>query len=302
MTIAQELLTSGRALSRELAEIATRVQPSVVRVGRHNGNGAGVIWRADGQIVTNHHVVSGTERAAIRLADGRRFEGTITARHPNRDLALVKIEATDLPAIEVGDSSTVRPGQIALAVGHPLGYNDAVTTGIVVASGQAATLDGPRTGDHLQTDVHLAPGNSGGPLIDALGRVIGINSMVAGRLALSIPSLTVERFVEGDQAGRAAAYIGVTGLLTPLRRPDYELGFLLTEVQDGSPADRAGILIGDIIVKFGQTPVIDQESVPAATLRLRPGAAVEIDLLRGGEFRSFVVVPADRITTQASGT
>src|SRR5262249_31049930 len=154
----------------------------------------------NGVVVTNRHVLR-EDRVDVVLEDGRRFTGIVAARHPDRDLAIVKVAAEDLPAVRVGDSSTVRPGQIAISVGHPLGQRSAATAGIVVAAGQAATLEGPRTGDWLQTDVTLRPGNSGGPLVDAHGAVIGINTMVSGQLALSIPSSAVEHFVAGVRPG-----------------------------------------------------------------------------------------------------
>jgi serine protease Do len=284
----------ARTISTSVNAVAQKVRESVVLVYHRGGNGAGVIWGADGRIVTNSHVVGTDGRTEIVLSDGRKYVGIVAARHPTRDLALVKIAEEGLPAIEVGDSSTVRPGQLAIAIGHPLGFRDAVTAGIIVAAGQAATERGPQTGDYLQSDVTLAPGNSGGPLVDAWGRVIGVNSMVAGRLSLAIPSLAVERFVGGDKRGGAIAYIGVNGVVVPLRRDDYTAGFLLTEIVEGTPADRAGLILGDIIVAIGETPVIDQESVPAAIMRLAPGDAVTVSVLRGGEPRSFVVVPTER--------
>ena len=286
--------TFAGTISEAVAAVARRVRDSVVLVYRNGGNGAGVIWRADGRIVTNSHVVGIDGRAEVVLTDGRKYVGIVAARHPTRDLAIVKIAEEGLPAIALGDSSTVRPGQLVIAIGHPFGYRDAVSAGIVVAAGQAATEHGPRTGDLLQSDVSLAPGNSGGPLVDAWGRVIGVNSMVAGKLALAIPSQAVERFVAGERPGGAAAYIGVNGLVVSLRRPDHPVGFLLTEVVEGTPADRAGLIIGDVIVAIGETLVTDQESVPAAMLRLTPGDAVTISVLRGGEPRSFVVVPTER--------
>jgi serine protease Do len=291
-TLLDSTLATGSSTD-ELAEIANRVTKSVALIGHRGGNGAGVIWRSDGQIVTNSHVASGN-RADVMLADGRKFPGVVIARHRTRDLAIVKVDAEDLPAIEVGDSSTVRPGQFAFAIGHPFGLRNAVTAGIVVAAGQAVTEGGPQTGDHLQADVALGPGNSGGPLIDASGKVIGINTMVAGRLSLAIPSQAVERFVAGTAAAESGVYLGVIGVLVELRRPDQEVGFLLTEIENGTPADRAGLIIGDIITAIGETVVTDQESVPAAVLHLTPGNAVTIHVLRGGEPRSFVVVPTER--------
>jgi serine protease Do len=290
-TLLDSTLAAG-STTDELAEIADRVTKSVALIGHRGGNGAGVIWRSDGQIVTNSHVASGN-RADVVLAYGRKFLGVVTARHRTRDLAIVKVDAEDLSAIEVGDSSTVRPGQLAFAIGHPFGLRNAVTAGIVVAAGQAVTEGGPQTGDHLQADVALGPGNSGGPLIDAAGKVIGINTMVAGRLSLAIPSQAVERFVAGS-AAESGVYLGVIGVLVELRRPDQEVGFLLTQIENGTPADRAGLIIGDIITAIGETVVTDQESVPAAVLRLTPGNAVTIHVLRGGEPRSFVVVPTER--------
>jgi S1-C subfamily serine protease len=184
---------------------------------------------------------------------------------------------------------------LVIAVGHPPGTRSAATAGIVVAAGQAATLEGPRTGDWLQTDVTLRPGNSGGPLVDARGAIIGINTMVSGRLALSIPSSAVERFVAGERPGDPRAWLGVSGITVALRQPDYEAGYLLSEIAEGSPADRAGLMVGDIIVAIGDIEVEDAESVPAAILRLNPGDAVEVAILRGGEPRHFTVVPTERV-------
>jgi serine protease Do len=282
-------------LSDEIAAIARATRDSTVLVYRGDGNGAGVIWRADGEIVTNKHVVGNSQQVEVVLADGRKFTGLVASRHPDRDLAVIKIAADGLPAAEIGDSSTVRPGQLAIAVGHPLGFRDAVTAGIVVAAGQAATEGGPRMGDHLQADLTLLPGNSGGPLVDAWGRVIGINTMVAGALALAIPSQAVERFVAAGPAVRPNAYLGIEAkYVASLRRAGFTAGLVLTGVVEGSPADRAGLIVGDVIVALAEITVVDQESLPAALLRLKPGDPVTISVLRGDELRSFTVVPTER--------
>lgn len=282
-------------LSDEVAAIARATRESTVLVYRGGGNGAGVIWRADGEIVTNSHVVGNSNQVDVVLSDGRKFTGLVASRHPERDLAVVKIAADGLQAAEIGDSSTVRPGQIAIAVGHPLGFRDAVSAGIVVAAGQAATEGGPRMGDHLQADLTLLPGNSGGPLVDAWGRVIGINTMVAGALALAIPSQAVERFVAGGPTVRPNAYLGIEVKYVPsLRRAGFTAGLVLTGVVEGSPADRAGLIVGDVIVAFAEITVVDQESLPGALLRLKPGEPVPVSVLRGDELRSFTVVPTER--------
>ena len=284
---------SGLALSDGIAAIAAEVRPAVVLIGQGQSHGAGVVWRSDGIIVTNRHVIQ-DDRVDVYFDDGRRLTGIVAARHADRDLAILKVAADGLPAVKLGDSSTVRPGQIAIAIGHPPGLRSAVTAGIVVAAGQAATLEGPRTGDWIQTDVGLRPGYSGGPLLDAHGDVIGINTMVSGQLSLSLPSSTVEHFVAGKDAGDPRAWLGVNGLTVHLRLPGHEAGFLLSEVVEGSPADRAGLMVGDIIVAIGETRVIDAESIPAKVLRLKPGEAVAVAILRGGEPRSFTVVPTER--------
>jgi serine protease Do len=280
-------------LDGELASLVAQVRQSVALVYHRRGNGAGVIWRADGHIVTNNHV-AGEGRVQIVLHDGRQFIGIVAARHPTRDIAIVKVAAEDLPAATIGDSSRVRPGQIAVAIGHPAGYRDAATLGIVVAAGQASTPDGLQTGDHLQADVAIAPGSSGGPLVDVNGHVIGINTMVAGRLALAIPSNAVDRFVEGRTAAQSTGYLGISGTIAPLRRPDAAFGVVITAVEEGSPADRAGLIVGDVVIAIGSTPVSDEESLPGAVLRMTPGEPVEIHVLRGGDPRTFTVVPTVR--------
>ncbi len=293
MTIERGIFTG--LLSDELVAVAQRARESTVLVYRGGGNGAGVIWRADGEIVTNKHVVGNSQQADVVLADGRKFTGIVASRHPERDLAVIKIVADGLPFAEVGDSSTVRPGQIAIAVGHPLGFRDAVTAGIVVASGQAATEGGPRMGDHLQADLTLLPGNSGGPLIDAWGRVIGINTMAAGALALAIPSQAVEHFVAAGPEVKPNAYLGIeVKYVDSLRRSGFTAGLVVTNVVEGAPADRAGLIIGDVIVSFAEITVVDQETLPAALLQLKPGEPVTISILRGDELRSFTVVPTER--------
>lgn len=284
---------SGPAISDAIADLVASIRPSVVVIGQGRSHGAGVIWRSDGIVVTNRHVLRG-DRVDVVLDDGRKLTGIVAARHPERDLAIVKIAAEGLPAVRLGDSNTVRPGQIVVAVGHPPGLRSAATMGVVVAAGQAATLEGPRTGDWLQTDVTLRPGNSGGPLVDAQGGVIGINTMVSGRLSLSIPSSSVERFVAGERPGDPRAWLGVHGLLVPLRQQGLAAGFLLSEIAEGSPADRAGLIVGDVITAIGDIQVSDAESVPAAILRMNPGQAVIVAVLRGGEPRRFTVVPAER--------
>ena len=228
---------------RGLGEIAERVRRSTVLVqpgGR--GSGSGVIWSDDGLIITNAHVVHGT-RTKISLWDGREFHGEVTVKDSRRDLAALRIDATGLASVTSRDSSEVRAGEIALAVGNPLGFLGALTTGVIHSVGP---LRGLGTRNWVQSDVRLAPGNSGGPLTDAQGRVIGINSMVAGQLALAIPSNDVRRFLQ-RQSGRN--WLGVT--LTPVRLPAasrQEIGLLVIGIEASGPASLASLLPGDILL------------------------------------------------------
>src|SRR6202162_4702436 len=169
-------------------EIAERLRRSTVLIhsGSH-GAGSGVIWSEDGIVVTNAHVIRGP-RMVVQLWDGREFEAAIRSRDPGRDLAQLRIDAANLPAASPADSSELRPGELAIAIGNPMGFVGALATGVIHAVGPLRGL-GRET--WVQADVRLAPGNSGGPLANARGQVIGINTMVAGGLALAIPSNAV---------------------------------------------------------------------------------------------------------------
>lgn len=229
-----------------LGAIADRLRrlTVLVRPGGSKGNGSGVLWSSDGLIVTNAHVAQGA-RAEISLWDGREFRAEVTSRDARRDLAALRISAGELFAAEAGDSSRVRPGEIAIAVGNPLGFVGALTTGVVHAVGPIRGLGWQ---SWVQSDVRLAPGNSGGPLADARGRIIGINAMVAGRLALAIASNEVARFLNGE-SGADSLRLGVS--VMPVRLPRSSgrtFGLVLTAVEAGTPAARASLLPGDILL------------------------------------------------------
>jgi len=186
-------------VDRDAAELAGRLAPSVAEVRAGSGVGAGTIWRSDGLIVTNHHVVP-FGRAEIRLADGRTGIGQVVARDPQNDLAVIETSLDRLPAVQIR-RDPVRPGELAMAIGHPFGVRYAVALGIVATTaGIVRGFERPL----IQADVPIGPGNSGGPLVDSIGRVIGINAMVGGGLALAVPSYLAEGPVRAVIA-RAAA-------------------------------------------------------------------------------------------------
>lgn len=258
-----------------LGEIAERVRRFTVLLqpgGR--GSGSGVVWSTDGLIVTNAHVAQG-KRPTVTLWDGREFRAEILQRDPRCDLAALHIAADDLVAGAPADSGSVRPGQLAIAVGNPLGFVGALTTGVVHAVGP---LRGLGTRAWLQADVRLAPGNSGGPLADVQGRVMGINTMVAGRLSLAIPSNEVAQFLKGEAQG---SWLGVT--LQPVRLPRPSLrsvGLVLVEVEPGSPAARASLLPGDILVGSEAGAFSSVEDL-TAILQSNEPRVLRLEFLRG---------------------
>jgi len=217
-------------------EVAERLRRSTVLIHsgsdasrRGSGSGSGVICSDSGLIVTNAHVIRGSH-GYVQLWDGREFEAQVTERDHSRDLAALRISAQGLPRVSIADSSRIRAGELALAIGNPLGFVGALSTGVVHAVGPVRGL-GPCS--WVQANVRLAPGNSGGPLANAAGDVIGINSMVAGRLALAIPSNTVSAFV---QTGASTAWLGASVYPTWIPSVGKKLfGLVVLEVQEAVP-------------------------------------------------------------------
>jgi serine protease Do len=258
-----------------LGEIAERVRRYTVLVqpgGR--GSGSGVIWNSDGTIITNAHVARGS-RAEVTLWDGREFTAEVSARDSRRDLAALRIPASNLNPASVGDSSRVRPGEVAIAVGNPLGFLGAMTMGVVHA---VAPLQGIGSRKWVQADVRLAPGNSGGPLADVHGRVIGINTMVAGRLALAIPSNEVRQFLLGDTGGR---WLGVSVQPVRLPRPsESRAGLVVVGIEPGSPAAQASLLPGDILLGTDEIAFSSPQNL-GDVLQNSSGDSLRLRFLRG---------------------
>jgi serine protease Do len=242
-----------------LGEIAEQLRRSTVLIhAGSRGSGSGVIWSGDGAIVTNAHVARGSN-TRVQLWDGREFDATVTARDPRSDLATLRIHANSLPTASPGDSSQLRPGELAIAIGNPMGFVGALTTGVIHAIGPVRGLGFQ---SWVQASVRLAPGNSGGPLANASGRVIGINTMVAGRLALAVPSNAVRDFLA---AGPGHARLGVT--LHPVRLPRLNgrtFGLVLLEVEPGSPAGQASLMAGDILLGTEEEPFRSIEDLARA--------------------------------------
>ena len=201
-------LLASADISEAIADLVARVKPSVVQIRVHGrGVGAGVVWDAGGAIVTNHHVVGDVGGPVeVRLGDGRRLPARLVRRWRAADLALLQVPAGGLQPASAGDSAGLRVGQLVLAIGHPWGQPDVVTAGIISGLGEAKSPWNGRTVDYIRSDVRLAPGNSGGPLIDAAGRVVGINSMIwGGDMAVAIPAGVVQRWLARGRSPFGAA-------------------------------------------------------------------------------------------------
>jgi serine protease Do len=268
-------------------EIAEQLRRSTVLVspgGR--GNGSGVIWSAYGAIVTNAHVARASQ-TRVQLWDGREFDATMVSRDTRRDLAELHISAANLPAAAAADSSQVRPGELAIAIGNPLGFVGALTTGVIHAVGPLRRFGSE---PWVQADVRLAPGNSGGPLADARGRVIGINTMVAGRLALAVPSNAVTSFLASDPID---AWLGVTVAPVQVPRPSSRaktFGLVLLEVEPDSPAANASLLPGDILLGTDEKSFASLDDL-ASSLQGSGPRLVRLAFLRGNyeRFRRVTV-------------
>jgi serine protease Do len=243
---------------------AGRLRNSTVQVeGPRGGGGSGVIWREDGLIVTNAHVARRSS-GRIQLADGRMARAAVTARDPQLDLALLQADVNGLPAATAGDSDELRIGEIVLAAGSPYGHPGTVTVGVVHAN------SGRRW---IEADLRLAPGNSGGPMANARGLIIGINTMVANGLALAIPSNIVLRFIA---RGLPARRLGVT--VEPVKTPQF--GLLILELEPECPAQAAGLRVGDVLTGAAGQPF--QAPFDLALALNASEDPVQIDVWRGG--------------------
>ena len=264
-------------MNPEFGEIAERLRRSTVHVrsGR-GGSGSGVVWRSDGTVVTNAHVVR-SERIVVEAHDGTSRPAQLVASDRARDLAALRINAGDLVPATAGDSDNIRPGALVIAVGNPLGFSGALTRGVVYGIGQL-----PRAGPHrwIQAAIRLAPGNSGGPLADSQGRVIGINTMIYGGLGLAIPSSTVARFLRSERKPR----LGITIRAVPYGSGT---GLVVLEVEPGGAADRASLMMGDVLVGSEGRPFNSPDDLASALDDAR--GPVHIDFVRGDRSRKRTV-------------
>lgn len=314
-------LTLLDAYSRAVMGAVDRVGPAVVRVevetaveparGRRRrtggGTGSAFVFADDGLILTNAHVVDGARAIHVHTPDGERHGADLLGDDPHTDLAVLRISAArPLAAAPLGDSSTLRPGQLVVAIGHPLGLQHTVTAGVVSALGRSLRARTVRLIENLiQTDAALNPGNSGGPLVTARGEVVGVNTAViqGGQgIAFAVPSATASRVISAVlRFGRVRrSWLGVAGHDTAIPRRVVRAhglaagqGLSVTEVSPGSPAERAGVAAGDLIVAFDGVPVAGADDLHRLLTDDRIDRSVSLQVLRAGQPRECTVVPAE---------
>ena len=302
------------AYSRAVTSAAARITPSVVNVevrqtgrrGEARGGGSGFFFTPDGFILTNSHVVSGASSIEVALADGTRFPATIVGDDPHTDLAVVRISAPNQVAARLGDSDDIRPGQLVVAVGNPYGFQCTVTAGVVSALGRTMRARSGRLIDNvIQTDAALNPGNSGGPLVDSRGEVIGVNTAVIAMaqgicfsIGINTAKFVASRLIRDGKITRS--YIGVAGQNVPVHRRvvrfydlPVEQAVLVMSVEKGSPAEAADLREGDLIVAYGERPISGVDDLHRLLTEEQVGVASPITFIRHTEKIVSTIIPVN---------
>jgi S1-C subfamily serine protease len=303
---ADELLLD--AYSRAVIRAVERAGPAVAKIeadGR--GSGSGVVFAPDGLVLTNHHVVAKGRHVAVTLRDGATLSADIVGLDSHTDLAVLRVPASDLQAVAFGDSSAVRVGQVAIAIGNPYGFQNSVTAGVVSAVGRGLRArSGRLMDDIIQTDAALNPGNSGGPLVTTGGEMIGLNTAVilpAQGLCFAVASNTVRfvasRLLRDGRIRRSCIGVGGAPIAIPKRLAkaqhlEAESGVLVESIEPGGAAEAAGVREGDIIIGFAGEPVRGIDDLHRLLTEAHIGLASPVDLLRRGERRRVTLVPRER--------
>jgi serine protease Do len=296
-----------------IAEVAQMIGPTVVQItsiqqsifGVRQGIGSGVIVRKDGYIITNRHVVEGVNNVAVTLANGHTLNAQVLGSDPRVDIAIVKINAENLPVAPLGNSDKLVVGEPAIAIGNPLGLQRTVTSGVISALGRVVPAEGVTLDDMIQTDAAINPGNSGGPLVNIRGQVIGINTVIAqspgGGLGFAVPSnVAAQVFKSFLSKGRVVIlWIGVQyGPITPDIAQAYHLpvdsGLLVAGVVPGGPADRAGLQKNDIIVSINGKRIVQGTELQQVIRDGNVGDTVTLEILRNGKKLTVKVKLAER--------
>jgi len=301
------------AYSEAVAGAAEKVSPSVVNLeifkrastDRPVGAGSGFVFTPDGFILTNSHVVAQASHLTVTLLDGRRIDGRVIGSDPHNDLAVVRIDAARLVPVTLGDSTRLRVGQLAIAIGSPYGFQCSVTAGVVSALGRSLrSMSGRLIDNVIQTDAALNPGNSGGPLVNSRGDVIGVNTAmilpaqgICFAIAINSVKYVVARLIRDGKIVRA--YVGLAGMDAPLHRRLVRFhrlpkakGVMIISVEPGSPAEKAGLKPRDIVVAYGSKPVDSIDEMHKFLSEDQIGVNVPLTVIRGAERLDLEVVPA----------
>ena len=308
------------AYSTAVTSAVERVSPSVVNIevqqnaGRtrsgdqreRRGGGSGFVFTPDGLILTNSHVVHDAARIAVTMTDGRHMAASLIGDDPASDLAVIRVDEPGLAAAAMGDSQRLRVGQIVIAIGAPYGFQSTVTAGVVSALGRSLrSYSGRLIDDVIQTDAALNPGNSGGPLVDSAGRVVGVNTAtilpaqgICFAIGINTAKFVASRLLRDGRIRRS--YVGLSGQTVPVHRRvvrfydlPKESGALVLSVEDRSPAKRAGLREGDIIVALEGQPVAGVDDLHRLLTEVRVGVSCVLTVLRGTEKLELKVVPEE---------
>ncbi len=308
------------AYSRAVTVAVEKVSPSVVNVEVHHraararggeprerrGGGSGFVFTPDGLILTNSHVVHDATHIEVTLADGRRAPAHTIGDDPATDLAVIRIDATGLQSVQLGDSQQLRPGQMAIAIGNPYGFQSTVTAGVISALGRSLrSYSGRLIEDVIQTDAALNPGNSGGPLVDSQGHVIGVNTAtilpaqgICFAIGINTAKFVASRLLRDGRIRRS--YIGVSAQTVPIHRRvvrfynlPKETGVVIVGVEPNSPARTAGLREGDVIVTLDDKPVAGVDDLHRLLTDAKVGARAALTVIRHTEMLNLEIVPQE---------
>jgi S1-C subfamily serine protease len=311
------------AYSRAVTGAVRRVAPSVVNIEVHQieqtvgrsrsgeprerrGGGSGFIFTPDGLILTNSHVVHGASRVEVTISDGRRMPASAIGDDPASDLAVIRVDEPGLTAAALGDSQQLRVGQLVVAIGNPYGFQSTVTAGVVSALGRSLrSYSGRLIDDVIQTDASLNPGNSGGPLVDSGGRVVGVNTAtilpaqgICFAIGINTAKFVASRLLRDGRIRRS--YIGVSAQTVPVHRRvvrfydlPKETGVVVLSVESGSPARRAGLREGDVIVALEGHPIAGVDDLHRVLTDVRVGVSCWLTVLRHTEKLALRIVPEE---------
>ncbi len=303
------------AYSEAVIRAAETVSPAVLKIdvrtksagGQHGGSGSGFLITPDGFALTNSHVVNGADEIQVTMSDGHRTGAALVGDDPDSDLAVIRLPHGDLPFASFGDSQAIRVGQLAIAVGNPLGFQYSVTAGVVSALGRSLRArSGRLMDDILQTDAALNPGNSGGPLVDSLGRVIGVNTAmilpaqgICFAIASNTARLVATQLIAYGRVRRS--YLGVAGqnVILPrwlVRKHDLlqESAVLVVGVERASPAEASGLQQGDLLVALEDVPIESIDDLHRQLTAARAGLSCTLSIVRDDRRQSVVVTPAEK--------